>query len=164
MATELTEYPIDIAREACNASARGQKFFPAWAELRALCEDGVFFRRALVRALRAYIELTERRDAKTKALPPKDPPVCAVWRDNAPALTAELGKAAWDVWLSQATPHSDDGKTLVLAVPSRLIGFIIREKFGPVLERVLDRRVMFVVKPWASAAARERRSREGTAA
>ncbi len=164
MATVLTEYPIDIAREACAAWARGQKFFPAWAELRALCEDGVCFRRGLVHALRAYIELAERREAKTKALPPKEPPAFAVWRDNVPALKAELGKADWDVWLSQATPHSDDGKTLVLAVPSRLIGFIIREKFGTALERILDRRVKFVVKPCAGAAARERRSREGTAA
>ncbi len=147
IATELTDYPLDVAREACNASARGQKFFPAWAELRALCEDGVCFRRGLVHALRAYIELVERREAKTKALPPKEPPACAVWRDNAAALKAELGQAARDAWLTQATPDSDDGKTLVLAVPSRLIGLIIREKFGTALERILDRRVKFVVKP-----------------
>ncbi len=80
-----------------------------------------------------------------------------------PALKAELSKAAWDVWLIKATPHSDDGETLVLAVPSRLIGMIIRNKFGAVLERILDRRVMFVIRPWAGAAARERETREEVA-
>ena len=56
MAHELIEYPIDVAREACRSSARANRFFPSWAELRELCEDAVLFRRALAQALRRCLD------------------------------------------------------------------------------------------------------------
>ncbi len=60
--------------------------------------------------------------------------------------------------VSMATPHSDDGKTLILAVPNKWIGLTIRNKFGPVMERVLERDVKFILTSWAGAAARDRQA------
>ena len=56
LASELIEYPIDVAREACSTSARTNRFFPTCAELRELCEDAVLFRRALMRELRRHLD------------------------------------------------------------------------------------------------------------
>jgi hypothetical protein len=62
--------------------------------------------------------------------------------------------------LSQATPYSDDGETLILAVATEFIGREIRKMFGPELEHILERRVMFVIKTWAGAVARARLTKE----
>lgn len=156
MASEMTEYPLDVARDACRAWARANKFFPSWAELRELCEDGVRFRRALARELRRILDgLDQEAEAA-----PAAPPACAVWEDNLPKVKAELGEAAWRSWLSQATPYSDDGETLILAVATEFIGREIRKMFGPELEHILERRVMFVIKTWAGAVARARLTKE----
>ncbi len=78
MASEMTEYPLDVARDACRAWARANKFFPSWAELRELCEDGVRFRRALARELRRILDgLDQEAEAA-----PAAPPACAVWEDT----------------------------------------------------------------------------------
>ncbi len=159
MASELTEYPIDVAREACRRSARVNRFFPTWAELRELCEDVVVFRRALARELKRHLDGLDPRAAAES-----DGPACSVWNAKAPALRAELGEAAWNAWLSQVTPYEDDGMTLILAVPSRFMGHRIRGNYGPVLERILERKVMFIVKPCAGPAARERRSHQDSEA
>ena len=156
---EFSAYPVDAARDACRGWLQTGKFFPSWAELRERCEEAVLFRRALARELRRILD---RLDQEAEAAP-SAPQACAVWQDKLPALKAELGEAAWKVWLSQATPYSDDSKTLVLAVATKLIGLSIRKKFGPVLERILGREVKFVIRPWAGAAAREREEREEAA-
>ena len=53
-AEELTEYPIDVVREACRWWAAREKWFPSWAELRAACDERVMKRRAILAGLRRY--------------------------------------------------------------------------------------------------------------
>ncbi len=159
MAEELCPYPLDAVLDSCRAWARSEKFFPTWAELRVLCEERVLFRRALARALRSYIELVEQRETAAKALPPKEPQASTVWRAHQAKIKAEIGERSWNAWLSQATPHSDNGTTLILAVPTQTIGLTIRQKFGPVLERLLQRQIKFILTSYAGPAARERQGR-----
>jgi hypothetical protein len=162
LATELIEYPIDIVNAAYKAWARGQRFFPAWAELRALCEDGVCWRRGLAHALRAYIELAERRETETKALPPKDPPAVVVWRAHEADLKGAFEAREWRAWISRSIPHRDDGETLRLAVPTRFIMDWINANYAAKLGAIIGRRVVCEVHTWAGAALDERDRRAAT--
>ena len=51
---------------------------------------------------------------------------------------------------------SDDGCVLIVAVPTPLIDLTNREKFGPTLERILDREVKFVLTNYTGPAAAQR--------
>lgn len=53
-AEELTEYSIDVVRDACRAWAKHERWFPAWADLRTACEERVMKRRAILSGLRRY--------------------------------------------------------------------------------------------------------------
>ncbi len=156
LATEMTEYPIDVARGACKAWARAEKFFPAWAELRALCEERVMLRRSLARALRAYIELVEQRETETKALPPKEPPAVTVWREHEAELKAAFEAREWDAWIVRSIPHRDDGETLTLAVPTRFIKDWINSRYAAKLGAIIGRRVVCEVHNWVGAALDDR--------
>lgn len=53
---DLREYPIDVVAWACDQWPKlGHVFFPAWAELRALCERRVDARKRLKVALEYYL-------------------------------------------------------------------------------------------------------------
>lgn len=80
MASEMTEYPLDVAREACRSSARVNRFFPSWAELRELCEDAVLFRRELARELRRYLDGLDQQ--------PKTGP-------------CQTGLEGWAIWIAR---------------------------------------------------------------
>ena len=54
LADELASYPLDVVRGACRHWTKYRTFFPAWAELRALCEERVLKRRCLLSALERY--------------------------------------------------------------------------------------------------------------
>lgn len=51
MAEELVRYPLDVVRDACRFWPTRNKFFPAWQELREMCEERVLKRRCLLEAL-----------------------------------------------------------------------------------------------------------------
>ncbi len=53
-AEELSQFPIDVVRDACAYWARNEKWFPSWTELRAECEERVSKRRAFLMGLRRY--------------------------------------------------------------------------------------------------------------
>ena len=156
MTDEISTFPVDVARHACRTWVQGNKYFPAWAELKALCEGAVRFRRDLATALREIIEAAKARKsehASTRG-------ACAVWRDNESAIRASVGDKAWRTWLLQLTPHADDGRVLVLAAPTRFMCDLIEERFGSALQQVVGREVKFIVTRYASPAAR-RRAGEG---
>ena len=155
-AEELTAYPIDAVRAACRDWADTETFFPAWNELRRLCMQEVLYRRSLACALRATIALCERRERDAKALAKPETPANALWREMTPTIKDHLGERVWDVWLSQVTPHLDDGETLVLAAHSNFWASQVKERFGEALEEILGRRVVVRMYPWAGATAEER--------
>ena len=53
---ELSQYPLDVVRDACRAWARTEKWFPSWAELRERCEERVMKRRAILLGLKRYFD------------------------------------------------------------------------------------------------------------
>jgi len=159
-ADELTAYPIDAVRAACREWAATKPFFPAWAELRAACEAGVLFRRALAQALSAYIELCEVRERDAKALAPPPSPAIALWRQMTPAIKATLGDRVWDTWLKDLTPVSDDGKVYELAAVNNFTANYVKESWGEGLEEILNRRLVVKMHVWAGDAARERQRKE----
>ncbi|KKM12092.1 hypothetical protein LCGC14_1720340, partial [marine sediment metagenome] len=67
-AEELAEYPLDVVRDACRTWARREKWFPAWADLRALCEERVMKRRDLLMALRRSDAARPRDKMRRKVL------------------------------------------------------------------------------------------------
>ena len=57
---DLCDYPADVVKAACEAwidTSEG-KWFPAWADLKALCEERVRGRRALLKGLNWMLEQT----------------------------------------------------------------------------------------------------------
>ena len=149
----LGHYPADIWEGALDEWMLGSRWFPDLSELNELMHPKLIERRR-------YVELIE---AMLKALTPKiehKPAACKVWREKEQAIKDEIGDREFSAWISVATPHSDNGKTLILAVPSKSIGLTIRNKFGPMLERILGREVKFILACWAGPAARERQARE----
>ncbi len=160
MTEEACAYPLDVVRDACRAWARSEKFFASWAELRQLCEERALYRRALARALRAYIEAAEQREAAAKALPPKESKACAVWHAHEGEIKAAFEVREWEAWISRSIPHRDDGETLRLAVPTRFIMDWINNNYATKLGAIIGRRVVCEVHAWAGAAldARDRRA------
>jgi hypothetical protein len=146
----LAHYPADIWQVACDEWALGNRYFPDLSELNELMLPRLQERRRHVERLEAMLIVK----VEHKQL------VCEVWRAHEAELKAEIGERMYQAWLSQATPHGDDGATLVLVVPTQWIATYIRDKFGPILERHLAREVRFIVRPWAGPAARDRRARE----
>ena len=63
MAEELSEYPMDAVKDACRDIAKRSTFFPAWVELKALCDESVLKRRCLIRALERYLKHRTAQDA-----------------------------------------------------------------------------------------------------
>ena len=61
-AEELTEYPIDVVRDACRWWGKWEKWFPAWAELREICDERVMKRRAILTGLRRYFANKEQME------------------------------------------------------------------------------------------------------
>ena len=95
----------------------------------------------------------ERLEAMLKSTPP-----CTVWSEKEQAIKAAIGTDIFDCYLAGATPHTDDGKILILAVPNKQAGLQIRARFGPTLERILDREVKFILTSWARAATSDRQA------
>lgn len=60
-AAELQAYPPDVVRDSCREWAQGNKWFPSWSELRALCESGVKTRRDLAAMLRERLQVASGR-------------------------------------------------------------------------------------------------------
>ena len=145
----LGHYPADIWQDALDEWTLGNRFFPDLSEINELMLPRLQERRRYVERLKAM--LTPKVEHR--------PTVCEVWRAHEAELRVEIGERPYLAWLSQATPHSDDGASLVLAVPSRYIGLTIREKFGSILERCLNREVRFIVANYAGPAARDREDR-----
>ncbi len=58
LVSDLCDYPIDVVKDACNAwvNTPEGRWFPAWADLKALCEDRMRGRRALQKGLNWLLE------------------------------------------------------------------------------------------------------------
>ena len=139
----LGHYPPDIWETAVDQCALGSRWFPDLSELNELMHAQLVERRCRVERLEAML---------------KPKPAGTVWRHKEQAIKAAIGADTFDVYLTAATPHSDDGNTLILLVPNKQAGMEIRSKFGPTLERILNRKVMFLLSSWARAAARDRQA------
>ncbi len=57
-AGELSQYPLDVVRDACRSWAKSEKWWPSWAELREQCDDRAMKRRGLLQVLKRYFEGT----------------------------------------------------------------------------------------------------------
>ena len=134
----LDHYPADIWQDALDEWALGSRWFPDLSELNELMNPKLIERRIRVERLVAML----RQMAEPE-------PACTVWREKEQAIKNAIGGDCFDVYLAEATPHADDGTTLVLAVPNKQFGLEIRARFGPVLERILTREVKFIVTSWA---------------
>jgi hypothetical protein len=60
-AAELQAYPPDVVRDSCREWTQGNKWFPSWSELRAICESGVKTRRDLAAMLRERLQVASGR-------------------------------------------------------------------------------------------------------
>jgi hypothetical protein len=139
----LGHYPADIWQDALDEYTLDSRWFPDLSELNDLMHPKLAERRCRVERIEAML---------------KREPVCTVWRDKEQMIKETIGGDAFDVYLALATPHADDGTTLILAVPNKQIGLTIREKFGPVLERLLQRKMKFILASWARRAADARQA------
>ena len=88
---DLCAYPIDVVQDACEywvTLEEQGKWFPAWAELRAICERRVQPRRALEKALRWVADGAPRNDGAPDA-PPNLQPAPRPSLDPRPAAMLE---------------------------------------------------------------------------
>ena len=75
MVNDLSKYPLDIVRSACNAwvdQGKEGRFFPSWPELKEICEKLMQGRKALRNALMYAYDLASKPidpDAKPKFVP-----------------------------------------------------------------------------------------------
>ncbi len=58
LVSDLCDYPLDVVKDACNAWIDTPEggWFPAWADLKTLCDDRVRGRRALQKGLNWLLE------------------------------------------------------------------------------------------------------------
>jgi len=77
---------------------------------------------------------------------------CAIWRQHEDELSR---LEIWDVWLKHATPQHHDCGLLVLAVSTQLFRDQIQGHVAEI-ERIVQRKVKIVIKPFAVQAARRR--------
>ena len=89
---------------------------------------------------------TDQAGAKPSA------PINAHWKARLPAIQAAIGEAAFRSWLGRsegqaAVVEFDDGRTLLLSVPTRLMRDHIRAGIAPLIEPVLERRVLCCRRP-----------------
>lgn len=77
---------------------------------------------------------------------------CAIWRQHEDELSR---LEIWDVWLKYATPQHHDCGLLVLAVSTQLFRDQIQGHVAEI-ERIVQRKVKIVIKPFAVQAARRR--------
>lgn len=144
----IGHYPADIWQEALDEWTLGSKWFPDISEINDLMHPRLQERRRYAERLEAM--LTVKIEHKPRA--------CEGWLEGEAALRQEIGGQDFKAWISQITPHSDDGETLILAVPAELMAMMIREKFGSILERAMGREVQLVVTAYAGPAARARQA------
>ncbi len=130
----LGHNPPDIWEDALDEWTLGSRWFPDTSDLNAIMHPRLMERRLRVERLEAMLK-------------PKH--AFTVWSEKEQAIKEAIGRDLFDVYLGEATPHSDDGTVLVLAVPNKQFGLQIRARFGPVLERVLAREVKFIVSSWS---------------
>ncbi|HSF93645.1 MAG TPA: helix-turn-helix domain-containing protein [Thermohalobaculum sp.] len=76
-----------------------------------------------------------------------EPPACRHWNACEARLMAAVGPEFWRTWVLGAIPLDDDGETLTLAVETRVIADVIKERAGEALEAVLGRRLACVRAP-----------------
>lgn len=83
----------------------------------------------------------------------KPTPANAHFRERMPQLEAYFRSelAQFRHWMLDCTPDSDDGKTIVFAVPGSFFTDQIRRRYGRGLQTVLEREIEFVVTDWAGA-------------
>ncbi len=141
----LGHHPNDIWEDALDEWTLGSRWFPDTSDLNAIMHPRLMERRLRVERLEAMLK-------------PKH--AFTVWRQQEEAIKEAIGRDSFDAYMSYATPDSDDGKTLILAVPNQQYGLAIRTRYGAVLERILDREVKFIKRSWAGAAPREREGRK----
>ena len=141
----LGHHPADFWEDALDEWTLGSRWFPDTSDLNEIMHPRLMERRLRVERLEAMLK-------------PKH--ACTVWRQQEEAIKEAIGRDLFDAYMSYATPDSDDGKTLILAVPNQQYGLAIRARYGAVLERILDREVKFIKRSWAGAAARERQGRK----
>lgn len=139
----LGHYPADILEDALDEWALGSPWFPDLSELNDLMHPKLMERRRRVERIEAMLNAMIRPKIEHQ------PAACEIWHEKLQALKDEIGDTEFSAWISMATPHSDDGKTVILAVPNKWIGLTIRNKFGPVMERVLERDVKFILTDYA---------------
>ena len=145
----LGHYPADIWQDALDEHTLGSRWFPDVSELNDLMHPKLAERCRQVERLEAML---------------RQKPASTVWSEKEQAIKEAIGGDSFDVYLADATPHSDDGTILVLAVPNKQIGLQIRDRFGPVLESVLAREVKFIVASWARDAASARQAGQDSGA
>ena len=97
---------------------------------------------------------------KAGARDPEAAPACAVWNANKDRLIERLGANAWKAWLCTCIPDTDDGSELTLAVPTAFMRDYVVGNFLTGIEKIVERKVTLVVRPWAGQAGRDRQRRE----
>ena len=90
-------------------------------------------------------------------------PANAVWKVKRQLIESAVGEATYRSWLSLLTPESDDGKTLLLASPTRFITDKIRRDFAEQIGQITERKIEIQTRSYAGPAARERQRREANA-
>jgi chromosomal replication initiator protein len=76
-----------------------------------------------------------------------------LWTTSADLLRTEVSEAIWRTWLDAVEPVESDDDSLVLSAPSTLVRDRLKERYIPLLEKVVaqaaghDLRVRIVVRP-----------------
>jgi hypothetical protein len=167
MTEELSAYPLDVVRGACQAWTQQDKFFPAWAELRELCESLVLKRRSLLNALRRYFGRKPGEQAGTDSAEQesKGSPYNDLWRTKRNALVQAVGSKAFGAWLSTVTPvdPGSDAAFYQLGAPTRFIRDWVDREYRELIEGALERPVRVIVYNFSVEGAKRRASsRSGT--
>jgi hypothetical protein len=161
---------VDAAVEAPWASLSHLRLVQAVAARRA--ERGTTVRMAGItqaerQAADAYLDAVERGEIEDAA-GLAAPHACDVWRRHELGIKTAVGEKAWRSWLGMLTPLGDDGVTLTMAAPSRLIAGVIEREHAELIGKIVARKIAIEVRAWAGPAANARAEREaltsGTAA
>ena len=94
----------------------------------------------------------------TETAQSRSTPANAHWKARQGDLERFFGKPVFKSWVSVLIPEADDGKTLVLAAPSRFVQDWVRSNYVDGIATVVERRVKVIARTWCGKADAARRT------
>jgi len=139
----LSEYPPDIWAAAIDEVILTVEWFPRISVLAAIMRPELAKRRLALERVRVML-----LEAGGESVSKLEAPAKGIWQQHESELRQAVGESAWASWFGQIIPVSDDGDTLILAVPTRFWADHVHAMFGEIIRKIVGRaHVVIVVRP-----------------